>query len=220
MASIEEMKITSGAKYFASVMGKSSIPNDSTEYRMVQEVVRAVMARNFGIIHGGYAGGAMSAASDTASMYITKHQLPAERNIGVPQLQHEGLWDRVESAAFTEVAENLFSRLHIITSGDIAIFAPLGGDGTEVEEAIIFHENVIRGYRNEKAVPMIFLQTAGGTPWKKLLEVKMNLLATNIKDIHATGWIHFVDSVDEFNRLLERILPSLEANLSVRDQSF
>lgn len=218
MASIEEMKKKSGAKYFVSVMGKSSIPNDSAEYRMVQDAVRVVMAHDFGIIHGGYAGGAMSAASDAASAYITEHGLPTERNIGVPQLQHEGLWDRVESASFTEVADNLFTRLHVITSGDVAIFAPMGGDGTEVEESIVFHENVIRGYIGKKPVPMIFLQTPTGTQWKKLLETKVDILATNIKDVHATGWIHFVNSVDEFKVLIESILSTLEADLSVRNQ--
>jgi predicted Rossmann-fold nucleotide-binding protein len=187
-------------------MGKSSIPNDSAEYRMVQDAVRVVMPHDFGIIHGGYAGGAMSAASDAASGYIVEHGLSAERNIGVPQLQHEGLWDRVGSASFTEVADNLFTRLHVITSGDIAIFAPMGGDGTEVEESIVFHENVIRGYIGKKPVPMIFLQTPTGTRWKKLLEAKMDILATNIKDVHATGWIYFVDSIPEFENLLKEIL--------------
>lgn len=212
MATIEEMKKKSGAKHFASVMGKSSIPNDSAEYRMVQEAVRVIMAHDLGIIHGGYAGGAMSAASDAASAYIVAHGLPAERNIGVPQLQHEELWDRVESASFTEVADNLFTRLHVIMSGDVAIFAPMGGDGTDVEESIVFHENVIRGYIGKKPVPMIFLQTSTGTQWKKLLEAKVGILATNVKDVHATGWIYFIDSIPQFEALIEQLIERKSLN--------
>ena len=202
---IKELKSQSGAKYFASVMGKSTINSRSEEYKMIEDAVVELMKRDFGIIHGGYAGGAMSAASEAAANYLQENSLPTQRNIGVPQKEHEGLWDRARGAVFTNVADNLFSRLHMITSGDIAVFAPLGGDGTEVEESIIFHENIIRGYTNEKPVSMIFLQTANGVKWRELISRKIELLDTNIESIEDLEWLHFVNSVEEFKNLLSEL---------------
>ncbi|HJN85057.1 MAG TPA: hypothetical protein QF873_01915 [Patescibacteria group bacterium] len=200
------MKKASGAKHFASIMGKSSFPSDSAEYKMVYDAVEILLNNGFGIIHGGYAGGAMSATSEAASKYISENGLPLERNIGVPQKQHETLWERVEGAVFTDVAENIFARLNAVTSGDVAIFAPLGGDGTEAEEAIIFHENVTRVALGEQPVAMIFLQTSAGVQWKKLIETKIELLTTSIGGVDEIEWLHFVDSIEELGDLVKEMV--------------
>ncbi len=205
MNSLEELKQKSGATQFVSIFGKSAVPHNSDEYRFVTDVVRLLVSKGMGIIHGGYAGGMMSAAGDAAHDYLIEHNLPIERNIGVPQKQFE-TYARVKNASFTDIAIDHFDRLRLVTSGDIAVIAPLGGDGTEVEETIVFHENLVRIELGFKPVPMIFLETTNGTPWKKLLETKRTSLATSMKDIRAVEWVYFVDSLGAFEEVLNNIL--------------
>lgn len=202
---ISLLKKASGAKAFASVVGKSTISADCAEYKMIQAAVKVLFEQGFGIIHGGYAGGAMQAASDAASEYILEHGLPAERNIGIPQTQHDVHCERVAGATFTEPAEDLFFRLSAVTSGDLLLVSPVGGDGTEAEVAVVFHENVVGLYDDKKPVPMIFLETENGTQWKKLMESKCHYLATAIKDVDACPWLHFVHSIPELESLVKKL---------------
>lgn len=211
MNTITQFKQLSGASKFASVLGKSTIDSEREEYKMIEQATEALLKYGYGIIHGGYAGGAMSATSDTAQRYIVEHGLSPYLNIGVPQKQHDGLWDRVENASFTEVADDIYGRIKAVTSGDIAVICPLGGDGTELEETIVFHENIVKmgmnkyGGKNEKMTPLIFLQTTKGTNWKKLIETKLSLLDTSVKTIEEYKWLYFVDSVEDFEKVITTI---------------
>lgn len=208
---IEEMKKQSGADCFASVLGKSTIDPQSEEYKSIEELTRVLLENGYGIIHGGYAGGAMAATSDTAEAYIAKHNLSPFLNIGVPQAQHDGLWERVSKASFTDAAGDIYQRLKVVTSGDIAIVCPLGGDGTELEETIIFHENVVRdgmnkyGGYNLKMTPLIFFQTKNGTDWKHLIEQKMKTICTSVKEPSEYDWLYFVYSIEEFDDLIKKL---------------
>lgn len=211
MKTISELKKSSGANKFASILGKSTIPSDSEEYKAIENITEILLQEGYGIIHGGYAGGAMSAASDTAKKYINENNLPASLNIGVPQIQHDGLWDRVTDCSFTEASSDIFQRLQIVTSGDIAVICPLGGDGTELEETIVFHENIVREGMNQygghslKMTPLIFFQTKNGTDWKHLIETKLKTLCTSVKDIKEYKWLYFVYSIEEFQKLIKKI---------------
>lgn len=200
---IDILKQKSGALGFVSVLGKSTIVKDSPEYQFIVDATRFALEQGFGVIHGGYAGGAMSAASDTACEYIEACSLPAELNIGIPQLQHDGLWERVTGAVFTEPSNDIFDRLRLVTGGDVAIIAPLGGDGTELEVATLLHENILRAaqaekYNGQKPTPIIFLQTPNGTDWKRILSTKMEGLATSTKSFEQCPWIQFASSMEEF----------------------
>ncbi len=212
---IQELKEKSGAKLFASVLGKSTIQKESEEYQAISRFTEILLENGYGIIHGGYAGGAMSATSDSANNYIAKHNLSSYLNIGVPQKQHDGLWERVVGAQFLETAEDIFHRLKVVTSGDIAVICPLGGDGTELEETIVFHENIVRagmnkyGGHNEKMTPLVFFQTKNGTDWKMLIETKMKTLDTSAKSISDYDWLYFVNSFDEFEKIILEIKKSL-----------
>lgn len=112
---------------------------------------------------------------------------------------------------FTEVAEDIYSRIKMVTSGDIVVICPLGGDGTELEETIVFHENVVKegmnkyGGANEKMTPLIFFQTPNGTNWKKLIRTKLTLFDTSAKSIDQYDWLYFVDSLEEFERLIKKL---------------
>lgn len=203
--SLNGLKNKSGVKLFASVLGKSTIGTNSEEYKMIQEITKILLNNNFGVIHGGYAGGAMSAVSDTAHAFIKEHKLAPSLNIGIPQKQHDGLWERVKEAEFTEAAEDIFERLKLVSSGDIAVICPLGGDGTELEAMVIFHENVIKQGLNQKTKPLIFLQTKTGTNWKKIIETKMSLLATSVKNPSEYSWLYFANSLEEFKNIIQRL---------------
>lgn len=208
---IQDLKKRSGAQAFASIFGKSSIPEDSLAYRTIESAVEILITNGYGIIHGGYAGGAMSAASDTANRLIEERGLPKELNIAVPQKQHDELWERVLDASFVEEAADIFTRLKVITSSDIAVIAPLGGIGTEVEENIVFHENMVRdslaqhGKETEKPISLIFLECAGGTEWRKLISTKLELLAVPSKKLEDYPWLHFVESLEEFESLVKQL---------------
>jgi predicted Rossmann-fold nucleotide-binding protein len=211
MKTINELKQLSGVTKFASVLGKSTIDSSRAEYKLIEQVTEVLLDHGYGIIHGGYAGGAMSATSDTTHQYIIKNNLSPYLNIGIPQKQHDGLWDRVENASFTEVTGDIYDRLRMVTSGDIVVVCPLGGDGTELEETIVFHENVVKagmnkyGGANEKMTPLIFLQTKDGTDWKTLIQTKLALLDTSVKDIKEYDWLYFINSIEEFGEVLESI---------------
>lgn len=211
MKTITELKEASGASKFASILGKSTIPSNSEEHKAIENFTVILLQNGYGIIHGGYAGGAMSAASDTANKYIKENNLPVSLNIGVPQIQHDGLWERVTDCSFTEASPDIFQRLQIVTSGDIAVICPLGGDGTELEETIVFHENIVREGMNQygghslKMTPLIFFQTKNGTNWKHLIEEKLKTLCTAVKDIKEYKWLHFVYSTEEFEKLLQEL---------------
>lgn len=214
MQPIEEMKQRSGAHSYASVLGKSTIDKNSVEYKTIEKAVEILINNGYGIIHGGYAGGAMSAASDTANRLMQEKGLPKEINIGVPQKEHDGLWDRVVDASFTDAAEDIFMRLKIVTSGDIAVICPLGGDGTELEETIVYHENIVRDgikkfakSEGKDPIPLIFLQTPNGTNWRKIIETKMQHLATEVRDPAIHTWLHFVDSLEQFEQLIIKLKP-------------
>ncbi|HEY0010973.1 MAG TPA: hypothetical protein VGB97_03630 [Candidatus Paceibacterota bacterium] len=205
MASISDLKGKANVSTFASTLGKSTIAKDSPEYQLIEQAVEVLIDNGYGILHGGYAGGAMSAASDTANRLIQEKGLPKEINIGVPQKEHDGLWERVTDSSFTEAAEDIFVRLKVVTSGDIVVICPLGGDGTELEETIVFHENVIRNSMGEQAKPLIFLQTPEGTDWRKLIETKLALLDTSVKTVSEYSWLYFVDSIEAFGSLVTEL---------------
>jgi predicted Rossmann-fold nucleotide-binding protein len=186
--SLTKLKQPSGTSRFAAFFGASNLPSDSDEYRLIERCTESLLVHGYGVLHDGYAGGTMSAVSDTAHKYVTKNSLPPERNIGVPQRQHDGLWARVEHATFTTVAEDIFERLSAICAADIAIVGPLGGDGTELEQTAIFHENIIRTQINTHGgnipyIPLVFLQTDHGTDWKKLVQTKLKLLNVQRKSV-------------------------------------
>ncbi len=210
MFSIQRLKEKSGASVFASVLGKSTINNNSLEYQIIEKAVEILINNGYGVIHGGYSGGAMSATSDTANRVINEKKLPKELNIGVPQKEHDGLWDRVNDASFTDVAEDIYSRLRIVTSGDIVVVCPKGGDGTELEETIVFHENVVREgikkYDPERSsldpIPLIFLQTPTGTNWRKIIEAKFKYLDTSVKEFSDYKWLYFIDTLEDFEKLI------------------
>jgi len=208
MKSINELKSKSGATRFASVLGKSTIDPNTEEYKAIERMTETLLAHGYGVIHGGYAGGAMSATSDTANEYIKENNISPYLNIAVPQKQHDGLWERVKEASFTDVSNDIYERIKLVTSGDIAVICPLGGDGTELEETIVFHENVVRegmnkySNYNEKMVPLIFFQTPNGTDWKHLIEEKIKTLCTSAKSVNDYPWLHFVYSIEEFEKLI------------------
>ena len=89
------------------------------------------------------------------------------------------------------------------------MICPLGGDGTELEETIVFHENVVRegmnkySNHNEKMIPLIFFQTPNGTNWKHLIEEKLKTLCTSAKNISDYNWLYFVNSIDDFEKIIQ-----------------
>ncbi len=205
--SLAKLKQQSGTSRFAAFFGASSLPSDSSEYRLIERCTDSLLAHGYGVLHGGYAGGTMSAVSDTAHEYLAKNSLPLERNIGVPQHQYDGLWTRVEHASFTTVAEDIFERLSAICTADIAVVGPLGGDGTELEQTAIFHKNIIRTQTNLHGgnipyIPLIFLQTEHGTDWKKLVQTKLELLNVRQKNVGEYPWFYFVNSFEKFESLV------------------
>ena len=200
---ITDVKKQSGAKKFVSVFGKSTVAVDSAEYKLVQSVTKLLIEHDYGVMHGGYAGGTMEAVAEQAYARLTENNLPLERNIAVPQKQHdEAGWPRVSHATFMPASDDVFARLKIITDVDVAIVAPVGGDGTLLELATIWHENSISN-RSRKVVPLIILTTNTGTNWKQLLETMNRELDNGKESIHELPWLHFVDTPNECLSIIE-----------------
>lgn len=191
---------------FASIIGKSTLEINSIEYTYIQEATHELLERGYGIIHGGYAGGSMQAANDTAYKFLKRIHWPMERNIGVPQKQHDCLWPRVDGALFTEPAEDIYDRLRWVLVGNIIIVGPVGGDGTELEQTAIFHENIIQGSLAGGIIkPLIFLQTKTGTQWESHIQNKLNILSANIKDSRALSWLYFSHTMNDFKTILNSL---------------
>ena len=209
--SIGNLKKKSKRRLFASIIGKSTIEKSSEEYqRIIQVTQYLILKKDFGVIHGGYEGGAMSAVSDTANQIIEDKKLPLAINIGMPQVQHDGLWPRVNKASFTESAKDIQDRLRMVLAGDIIVVAPLGGNGTHLEITLAFHENVIRDYRNkkghnEKIQPIIFLCTKNGTNWEKLIDTTIKTLDNGKNSAKDYSWIYFAHSLEEFKKIMDEI---------------
>jgi predicted Rossmann-fold nucleotide-binding protein len=204
---IQDIQNKGNARKYFSIFGKSTVANQSREYQFTEEVTKSLIENDFGVIHGGYAGGIMQAVADTAYNTIKENGLPFERNIAVPQVQHDATgWDRVENAFFVEPAKDIYSRLRDVSGhSDIAIVAPLGGDGTMLELNIVWHENVLAKYTGDTVVPIIILQTENGTDWKNILETLVIGLDNSTNSLDEIEWVYFASNINEFNDLVERL---------------
>ena len=196
------------ANGLASVFGKSIVKNTSEEYKLVKNLTVSLLSRGYGVIHGGYAGGIMEAVADTAFSYLLEHNLPPERNIAVPQLQHDKAgWPRVENATFLDVSEDIFCRLkNILSYSQLVVIAPLGGNGTMLELDIVIHENMLAKHTGQKVLPVLVVQTAQGTNWRKIISTIMMELDNSIVSLNEIDWLHFVKNKEQFNAVIDRIL--------------
>jgi predicted Rossmann-fold nucleotide-binding protein len=203
----DNLQEKAGAKKYVSIFGKSTVDNGSREYQFTEEVTRYLIENDLGVIHGGYAGGIMQAVADTADKILKEKGLPLERNIAVPQIQHDGAgWARVQNASFTVPAEDIYSRLRNVAGhSDIAIIAPLGGDGTMLELTVVWHENVLAKYTGSTVVPVIVLQTENGTDWKKIIETLVIELDNSTNSLEELNWVHFASNLEEFKGVVDNL---------------
>lgn len=202
MPTVLELKEQSGAGLFASFIGKSKIAKNTHSYKMIEVATMILLRQGFGVIHGGFAGGAMLAVSEAADAVIAEQNLLPEFNIAVPQLQFDHL-PRVSGAVFTDPANDIFDRLRAILSGDIIIVSPSGALGTNLELSAAIHENIYCEYFKQSArpKPIIFLQAPRGTDWRKLLVIKSEILGLK-RDLSSYDWLYFIYSKDDLNNLL------------------
>lgn len=201
----DDLQQKAQAKKYISIFGKSTVDSNSHEYKLTADVTRYLIENDYGVIHGGYAGGIMQVVADEAHKVLVEKELPLERNIAVPQIQHDGAgWARVENASFTEPASNIFARLRNVAGhSDIAVVAPLGGDGTMLEVTVVWHENVIAKYTGTPIVPLVVLQTAGGTDWKGIMETLVEKLDTSTNSLEEFDWLHFASTLEEFDNIIK-----------------
>ncbi len=191
----------------ASIFGKSTVPRNHPAYVWTRQITTELLRKNFRVIHGGYAGGIMEAVDEAAQFYISEHNLSRDSNTCVPQQQFDTVgWQRVHHAVPTPVAKDVYDRLRMITtSSDIAIVAPLGGDGTFLEIMTLFHKNMIAKYTGEKIVPIIFLQMTTGTDWKAIMETVVEQLDVSLHSVSEIPWIYFVADQDKFVGILKSL---------------
>lgn len=204
---LEQIKKEQSAEKYVSIFGKSTLDSNSKEYNFVEEITEYLIRENHAVIHGGYAGGVMQAVADTAHRLILELGLPQERNIAVPQIQHDGAgWARVDNAHFLQPAGNIYDRLKNVASySDIAIVAPKGGDGTLLELATVWHENVIAKHTGDSITPLIILSTDDGTDWHKILETFVRELDTSNDSLDELNWLYFVSDFEDFKLLFNSL---------------
>ena len=122
----------------------------------------------------------------------------------MPQKDHDANWERVKDAQFTNTADDIFDRLRMITTSDIAIVLPKGGIGTQLEWTTVFHENQIKEYLKRDVQPLIFFMTPDGTNWKEIVaDILRNL---DMKEQSSgSEWVYYVSSMDEFKEVIEKL---------------
>lgn len=201
---IAELKQRSGIQRYASLFGKSVIDSGSSEYAAIKEITRYLIAQGWGVIHGGYVGGAMSAVSEVANELIKEKNLSPYLHIAVPQADHDNYWTRVEEAMFTNPAEDIFERLRMITTSDIAMILPKGGMGTQLELTTVFHENQIKEYLKRPVQPLIFYSTPTGTNWRAIIDAILTNLDMTEQSV-GNNWLYFVDSIEELGHVVDSL---------------
>lgn len=207
---VQELKDQSNVKYYASLFGKSVIAEDSLEYSAIQDITKYLIDEGFGVMHGGYVGGAMSAINDTATEIIQAQGLSPYLHIAVPQKDHDEQWERVKGAQFTNTADDIFDRLRMITTSDIAVVLPKGGIGTQLEWTVVFHENQIKEYLNRKVQPLIFYITETGTQWDVIVA---NILKNLDMKEQSSGadWVYYVRSMEEFSAVVTKLKNEMQS---------
>lgn len=202
MASIAEIKARSKAKYFVSFFGKTTVDAASPEYQLARSIAAYVVEHDGCVIHGGYTGGMMEAVSVGAAEAIKRFCLPPERNIGVPHVEHDKTHgSRTRNSIFTEAAQDTFERLRWVSSSDICIVCPVGGEGTEMEQTYVFSENTF--IRNPQ--PLIFVQTENGTQWDKIIDAKIQYLTHTENKRSDYPWLYIVRTFEECTQLIDRL---------------
>lgn len=192
MPTLNELRSQSGTLCFVSFFGKSSVPPESPDYQLVERIAQHVIERGAGVIHGGYALGMMEAVSNGARYSIDKKSLPPQRNIGIPQKDHDH-WPRVKTALFSDICTDSLDRLRLVTQGNIGVVCPIGGDGTFTELAYVFGENAIRSRKK----PLVIIETPTGTQWSRIIQSMVTTLNHEEKTIAEYSWLYITHSYEE-----------------------
>jgi predicted Rossmann-fold nucleotide-binding protein len=182
-----------------SIIGKSTVAQDLPHYQLIKSLAYKLVCNGHTIIHGGYAGGMMQAASDGAQVAIDEFQLNQSMNIGIPEERFDSDYERVAKATFCKPSKDIFDRLRdIVGSSDVVIVAPIGGDGTMLEVQVTIHENMLSSYNKRPPTKLIFLQTdyMGTTDWKSIISTQLELLENSVSDYAQIPWIYFVEGHD------------------------
>ncbi|MFA6322970.1 MAG: LOG family protein [Candidatus Buchananbacteria bacterium] len=195
---INKFKKNSGANMFVACLGKSSLKKNSSDYKTIRKLGKIIIEENFGIIHGGYSGGAMQAIDEGASEAINEQGKKNSLNIGVPYSPFDNDWQRVEKSMFSKPAKKLSERIdNIVCNSDIIVVLPKGGFGTLTELIYAFHMNQIEEDLNGKIRPIIFY----GRNWKTLMKELMKGLDIK-KQSAGKNWSYFVDTTEDFKKVL------------------
>lgn len=198
---INAFKDKSRVKKFAACIGKSSLIKNGQDFKTIYKIGFNLIDNGFGVIHGGYSGGAMQAINEGANRAIKKNRYNEYSNIGVPLQMLEKKWQRVQYGVFLKPATNLSQRIDsIILNADVIVVLPKGGYGTLLEAIYAFHLNQINDVNNNKIKPIIFY----GNKWKTLM---INMLkGLDVKDqSNGKKWCYFVNSLKDFNKILIKI---------------
>ena len=189
----------SAAKKWASVFGKTTIDAKSADYKLIIAVGECLIEEGYGIVHGGYSGGAMAAVSEGANTAIRYLGLSQKLNVGVPHVLFDKEVARVRNASFTKTAKDIYGRLQIVASGNIAVVCPRGGIGTQLELTMVLHENATKRSFGQPVQPLIFVQTNTGENWKQLFAHMSKTLRVSTEDVY------FVRTISQFQKILQNL---------------
>lgn len=194
-----------------SIFGKSTVAETDFDYQVIKKLSKKLVEHKYTCVHGGYAGGIMQAVADGAHEAVVELSLEESRyNIGVPEKRFDEKWPRVSHAHFTEAADDIFSRLKMITDSDVFVVAPAGGDGTFLEADIVIHENTINHLLGKPVKPIIFIE-GGDKKWIHLFNARLQHLDISKRDVSDYSYVHFIsyeeqDSLDSVSdKILEKI---------------
>lgn len=190
---------TKAARVWASVFGKTTFDTRSQDYKTIVAIGECLIEEGFGVVHGGYDGGAMGAVSQGATQAIRRLGLSPKLNVGVPHVLFDAECKRVDNATFTKTQKDIFGRLQVVGSGDIAVVCPRGGIGTQLELTIVIHENKQKRAQGQKPQPLIFYVSKTGTDWKSVFANMAKHLKFSTKDVY------FVKTIPEFRKLVQKL---------------
>lgn len=189
----------SAAPRWAAVFGKGTIPRTSRDYATIMAIGACLIEEGYGVVHGGYAGGAMEAVSRGANSAIRRLGVSVKRNVGVPHAVFDAQAKRVKNATFTTMQKDIFGRLQVISQSDIAVVSPRGGIGTFTELILVLHENETKRSIGAKTQSLIFVISKTGTDWKTVLSGITKHLSVSTEDVY------FVHSIRAFRSLLKKL---------------
>jgi len=211
-SNISELQENSWANFYAWCVWKTSLSNNSNEYKTTVRLSEILLENNIWIVHWWYEdgkwGGTMQAYAEWANNIIRKNNLSKYYNIWIPEDRFDRkrwVQDRTKfDTQFTDPLLHMDIRCGVLIDAcDLLVVNQLAWNWTLREVFTMYERNDIHRPWNlwkGKISPIVFYWEN----WKNLFDVLNNEFVTWIK-VNEDKNLFFVNSIPEFEKTIRDI---------------